>query len=65
MYRVNEQIFRFYSDALTVAKSTQSPIVDVATGLIRWEPLKVSRKSQRRYQERLNAYNARQSVSPR
>lgn len=62
MYSVNDKIFNSYLEAIAEANTTNSFVIETATGTVRWEPApEVSSKKIREYKNRLNAYNAQEA----
>lgn len=62
MYQANDKTFVSFFDAIKYAKSANTDVIEIETGLRRWTPAPaVSAKKMRRYQEQLAAYQAKQS----
>jgi hypothetical protein len=44
MYKVNDKAFNSFMEAVRYADSIKANVVEVATGLTRWEPAKPAKK---------------------
>jgi hypothetical protein len=61
MYHVNEIKFDSFLAAVAFANTNKAVVIEVATGVQRWEPApKVSNARMRRYREQKAAYEAQQ-----
>ena len=64
MYQVTKTGERFdsFMKAIAAGKVADSEVLEIATGLVRWNPApKVTEKKMRIYRERLNAYAAQKA----
>jgi len=66
MYSVNENTFTSYFKAIAEGTKTNSDVLEIATGIVRWQPArKVSNKEIRDYNDGMSAYEAQEMQKKR
>ena len=63
MYTVNGKEYTSFFAAIAEGKESDSDVIEIATGMVRWTPPKsVTKKQLRMHEERKSAYAAQQRL---